>query len=181
MSQTCSPEQTRESMSVATDRLRQEGRWNEASLFKDQAIKRLRAEGRTKGDAKELAWDEMLAKFPPLPAPKPKADPLSLDGVDRELLDRLAATESDWDTDVRWVYANFRHPAPRIDTAPSLAAWGLLGFARSEPAKFFGQLLPPVLAKASGSGNGSSPDDEPPPSDPGLANLDRMLAAASAD
>ena len=67
MSEIHSTEQTKESKIVATERLRKEGRWNEASLFKDEAIKRLRAEGRTKSEASEAAWDEMLAKFPPLP------------------------------------------------------------------------------------------------------------------
>lgn len=99
MNQTCSPEQTRESKNVGMDRPRREGRWNEASLFKVERIKRHRAERRTKREASELAWDEMLAKFPPLPAPKPMADPLSLDGIDHELLDRLATVPVDIERD----------------------------------------------------------------------------------
>ncbi|MBC8354932.1 MAG: hypothetical protein H8E66_23380 [Planctomycetes bacterium] len=169
-----------ESRIEATDRLRREGRWSEASKFKDATVKRLRAEGKPKAEASELAWREMMTKYSPLPSsePQPKSDdPLSLEGADPEVIDRLAEVAPDWDRDVRWTYTNFAHPNPRIETAPSLSAWGLLGFARGEPNKFFSQILPPVMAAAD-----EAKSDEPAyvDSDPGLADLKKMAAQVQA-
>ena len=176
MSEIHSTEQTKESKIVATERLRKEGRWNEASLFKDEAIKRLRAEGRTKSEASEAAWDEMLAKFPPLPeqtaAP---TNALDLSDADDRLLDRLAAQSIDWYRDVRWVYSNFSHPRVKLKSAPSLAAWGLLKFARSEPLKFFGQLLPPVLESQHEPQEEAQDEPPKPRPDPGIAEIAKLM------
>jgi hypothetical protein len=56
-----------ESKIEATERLRREGLWGEASKFKDAVIKQLRAEGKKRGEAAEEAWVKMAEKFPPLP------------------------------------------------------------------------------------------------------------------
>ncbi|REJ82660.1 MAG: hypothetical protein DWQ29_13060 [Planctomycetota bacterium] len=57
-----------ESKIELTERLRREGRWSEASKFKDDEIKRLRAEeGLNREDAKERAWELMAEEYPPLP------------------------------------------------------------------------------------------------------------------
>ncbi|MFZ1934209.1 MAG: hypothetical protein WCB27_13485 [Thermoguttaceae bacterium] len=56
------------------DRLRREGRWNEATVWKDAKIKELRATGMKRADAKEKAWRLMAEKFPPLPKPEPDED-----------------------------------------------------------------------------------------------------------
>jgi|SRR5208282_2562175 len=63
----------------ATDRLRREGRWTEASEFKERRRRALRAERVPKEEAKDRAWAEMLAKFPPLPPPSktPKSETAS--------------------------------------------------------------------------------------------------------
>jgi hypothetical protein len=44
-----------ESKIVATDRLRKEGRWEEASLWRDNKRKQLRAEGKSKTDANDAS------------------------------------------------------------------------------------------------------------------------------
>ncbi|MCA9125092.1 MAG: hypothetical protein KDB11_33180 [Planctomycetales bacterium] len=164
-----------ESKIEATDRLRRESRWPEASRFKDASVKRLRAEGKTKAEANDSAWDEMLAAFPPLPAvSKPQASgPLDITKADPELLDRLADVPLDWIRDVRWVYQVFAHPSVELADAPSLGAWGLLGFARQERSKFFGIVSATLASKAK-----PDTDEEQIDSDPGLAELERMIAAS---
>lgn len=49
-----------------TDRLRSEKRWASASLFKDRRIKQMVSEGVSRREARDRAWTEMAAKFPPL-------------------------------------------------------------------------------------------------------------------
>ncbi len=111
-----------ESKIEATDRLRREGRWAEASQFKDETIKRLRAEGRKK-EANEVAWAEMIAAFPPLET-KPAASVfLDISSEDPDLIRRLATVKPDWDRDVMWAYQVFPAPTVQLSLAPSLSAW----------------------------------------------------------
>ena len=49
-----------ESKIVATERLRREGRWAEASLWRDEKRKQLRADGQTKANANEASWCSRL-------------------------------------------------------------------------------------------------------------------------
>ena len=55
-----------ESKIVLTERLRREGRWGEASKFKDEALKELRSKGMKRDEASEAAWDAMAQAFPPI-------------------------------------------------------------------------------------------------------------------
>lgn len=64
-----------ESKIELTERLRREGRWSEASKFKDTVIKECRARGVKKAEAAEHAWEEMARAFPPLPAAQPPSEP----------------------------------------------------------------------------------------------------------
>lgn len=57
----------KESRIEATPRLQREGRWAEASLFRDQVRSRLRAEGKTRAEANDAAWEAMTEAYPPLP------------------------------------------------------------------------------------------------------------------
>ena len=45
-----------ESKIELTERLRREGRWPEASKFKDEALRKLRGDGMTKAEAGQAAW-----------------------------------------------------------------------------------------------------------------------------
>ena len=56
-----------ESKIQATERLRAEARWPEASQFKDKVLRELRTSGMTKAEASEKAWAEMIEKYPPFP------------------------------------------------------------------------------------------------------------------
>jgi hypothetical protein len=50
---------------AATNRLRQEKRWEKASRYRNDQRRRLRAEGMKRRDAHEEAWRLMLKTFPP--------------------------------------------------------------------------------------------------------------------
>jgi hypothetical protein len=56
-----------ESKIELTERLRREGRWAEASKFKDTALKEFRSKGMRKAEAAEKAWSAMAKAYPPLP------------------------------------------------------------------------------------------------------------------
>jgi hypothetical protein len=58
------------------DRLRRQGQWNEAAVWKDAKIKELRAQGMKRTEAKEEAWHLMAEKYPP---PPPVSEPDELD------------------------------------------------------------------------------------------------------
>ena len=65
-----------ESKIVATERLRREGRWEEASKLKDAALREFKAKGMKRAEASEAAWNAMLEAFPPLvPADTPTEPP----------------------------------------------------------------------------------------------------------
>jgi len=55
-----------ESKIEATDRLRAEGLWGEASVYRDEQRRRLRAEGMPRREAAKKAWELMLEKYPPV-------------------------------------------------------------------------------------------------------------------
>lgn len=57
---------TVESKIEATHRLQREDRWNLASRYRDAQRLRLKAEGRTRAEAREEAWRLMIDRFRPL-------------------------------------------------------------------------------------------------------------------
>ena len=93
-----------ESKSVAMDRLRKEGRWEEASLWRDQKRKELREEGQTRAEANEAAWQAMSEQFPPLQESGDQpADPsIQLLDINPEDYDG----HPDMSRDILWVYEN---------------------------------------------------------------------------
>lgn len=64
-----------------TDRLRTEGRWAEASQFKDQELRKLRVGGMSKSEASETAWEAMAEKYPPLPDVETAAASVRIQGL----------------------------------------------------------------------------------------------------
>ena len=58
-----------ESKIQLTHRLEREGRWPEASKFKDDQIASHRSEGESRKDAQLAAWEEMELRFPPIIIP----------------------------------------------------------------------------------------------------------------
>ena len=150
-----------ESKIELTERLRREGRWSEASLFKDETLRKLRSDGMTKADAGEEAWRRMAAKFPPLAdTGKPTPDAPDAAGAESLPPQRPGGTEPDIEAmldetddglpvdlvqDVLWCYSNMNRRVGPED-APSGGAWGLLCWSRKYQIKFYEALLPKALA-----------------------------------
>ena len=60
-----------ESKIELTERLRREGRWEEASSFRETARADFRAKGMARKEAVEAAWDATAEAYPPLPVVDP--------------------------------------------------------------------------------------------------------------
>jgi len=148
-----------ESKIELTHRLEREDRWAEASLFKDNHIAQLRAEGKTRKEAQQAAWEEMERRFPPL-----EVSPQS-NGVE----DTPTAWAEHWDTasddyvrDAQWVYGKIGSPNVQPEDAPSPGAWSMLRWARGNEDRFFEQIMPKVMAKSSktlSNSEGELPDE----------------------
>jgi len=90
-----------------TDRLRREGRWAEASKFKDTALVDFRASGMKRDEAGVAAWAATAEAYPPLPvaaAAPPEAGVSGLGDLpaDWPVLPANATLQAD----VSWVIAN---------------------------------------------------------------------------
>ena len=134
-----------ESKIVATDRLRQEGRWEQASLWRDEKRKQLREDGQTKAGSNEASWDAMLRQFPPseyAPAAGSSTDGLELVDVGPDDYE----SQPDLVRDTLWVYENLVRKGVEAGDAPSLGAWSLLHWARQNKNRFFEQTLPKAMA-----------------------------------
>jgi hypothetical protein len=164
-----------ESKIVATERLRREKRWEEASLWRDEKRRQLRADGQTKAGSNEESWDAMLMRFPPLPP----SDHGPNGGSSTGGLELVETSPGDYESqpdlvrDTLWTYENMARKGVKPKDAPSLGAWSLLGWARGQQDRFFGHLLPKAMA---------SREAQPAIEtgyllDPGLADLDKMLAS----
>lgn len=65
-----------ESRADMTDRLRREGRWQEASQFRQAIIRECRARGLRKAQARDYAWQETARAYPPAGAEDPSDVPV---------------------------------------------------------------------------------------------------------
>jgi hypothetical protein len=146
--------QTKEGFSVmenrlqATERLRREGRWEEASAFKEVQRQALRAQGTPRSKANDQAWVNTIEKFSPSPLAEGSLDSADPQGFDEAEIERLMlradGAATDLTRDVEWAYANAENKAVRPGDAPSPGAWSMLQFAKRDPGKFYSQLLPKV-------------------------------------
>lgn len=157
-----------ESRIDATDRLRAEGRWAEASQFRDEVIRRLRASGVSRKEANELAWGEMLDRFPPL------EDAAGSEGLmtDHE----WPTTPITWDRmldDIAWTYQHLDADVQPKD-APSSGAWGLLYWARQYPGDFFTKFLLRLSATVPNQGEDVDSDCDEDDRLPALRSLMRI-------
>lgn len=112
-----------ESKIELTHRLHREGRWDEASRFKDETISRMRSEGLSRNDARERAWEALEGRFPPLPTEAAVAQPqVTWDQFD----DVPSDTPGSFTRDVPWVYDRLAVADLEPADAPSPGAWSLL-------------------------------------------------------
>lgn len=133
-----------------TERLRAEGRWDEASTFKDETLRTLRGEGMTKAEAREGAWRRMAEKYPPLEDTGEGAGvfPIEETAID-ELVDRIGDEQPDLVRDTLWAYEHLADRRTKPADAPSAGAWALLGWARRYQNRFFEMVLPKAMGARS--------------------------------
>ncbi|MCP4478779.1 MAG: hypothetical protein GY818_11875 [Planctomycetaceae bacterium] len=125
-----------ESKIQATDRLRREGLWDQASLFRDEQRDKLRQEGVNRKDANQQAWELMLEEYPPK-----EID----DGyLEEEKFVIPVQKDVDWVQDVFWVYENIGNSSP--DLPSSYGALAFLKWAKKYPERFFETVLPKAMS-----------------------------------
>lgn len=132
-----------ESKVVAMDRLRQDGRWNEASEFRDRVRKELRASGMNRSQAAEEAWVRMIAEYPPLDGDSNEElvdqaiwPPDLTEEDEQEALVAISGRNADFDRDFVWAYSQLGKANLTPRDAPSAPAWFLLKYGNSARSEF---------------------------------------------
>lgn len=99
-----------ESKIVLSNRLRKEGRWEEATLFKDEVMEELHQEKIWGHEARRISWAEVARRFPPLKEEKQKPQP---DGQVSDSSFGILPKEwvplpetADWQEELDWAYQN---------------------------------------------------------------------------
>ena len=100
-----------ESKIELTERLRAEGRWVEASNFKETVRADLRAKGMARQEAVEGSWEAMAEAYPPLPVMEATAEPANDGGRVQGLGDIPASwgtlpANASLQSELNWVQAN---------------------------------------------------------------------------
>lgn len=132
-----------ESKIVISNRLRKEGRWGEASLFKDDKIKVLRDSGMHRPEAQTAAWEAMEKQYPPIEIPE--ADGSAVEFAPEAIALLPPGSLGDFIMDATWAYNSLELGDADIGSAPSAGAVGLLGWARGNRNDFYGKILPKAL------------------------------------
>ena len=133
------------------NRLKREGRLEEAYRFKDNLIAKYRQTGMKRIEAQHRGWYDMMVKFPP--------------DEDEEDLDESELPQPgnvNFSSDVEWVYANLGIKVAK-KSAPNPGAYAMLLWAREKPDDFFKTMMPKALdikAKQAGTSNQVDQEDE---------------------
>ena len=93
-----------------TERLRAEGRWAEASNFKETARADFRAKGMGRQEAVEAAWEAMAEAYPPLPVAAVPADPGAPEAAATDASPIPwpdLPTVGDFGDEVKWVHSQY--------------------------------------------------------------------------
>lgn len=147
-----------ESRIELTERLRREGRWSEASQFKDQVLRGLREQGVKRNEAGDEAWRQMEEQYPPRDTEGMPASDSQSESAHCGRVSGLSDIPSSWPTlpanaslaaEIQWVQAlrldvveelpggGTRVRLDRADTpAPSKGAIGWLETSIRSYAKF---------------------------------------------
>ena len=83
-------------------RLRSEGRWPQASEFREAERQRLRSAGRSKQQARDESWSLMLAKFPPFEGSQLESESTPSPVDPNSLPDVIFAEDANYKQAVRW-------------------------------------------------------------------------------
>jgi hypothetical protein len=117
-----------ESKITLTDRLRREGRWEQACIFRDHKRREFRASGMSKAEAREAAWEAAAAAFPPLslPAPESKREQLLPSSLDIQQFHRRDPRRVP-----EWLREDVTDVGYSLDTPPQpFHSMGMYGFWR---------------------------------------------------
>ncbi len=144
-----------ESRVVATERLRREGRWEEASAYKEAVRDDLRSQGTRRNEAISMAWEAMLQKYAPAETEEPEE--FDFDALGGQVGDG----EPDLTDDTLWVYQHLENKKAKPEDAPSLGAWSLLQWARRARNQFFERILPKAMTVRDRRGGGTIEDVDP--------------------
>jgi len=140
----------RETKLDITNRLRKENRDGEAGDFRRRRIKELRAAGKRKVEAGEIAWQEMEDAYPPLPpTEEPEEDELetSPEFTAEQIAQLPPGSLDEFMSDADWVYSNLTQKEVDLEKAPSTGAVALLEWARENKNDFFSKVVPRVIAQ----------------------------------
>ncbi len=134
-----------ETFNIACDRLCRDGRWQEASRFKDSQLARLLREGMPYADASAAAWQQMVETFPPVvgwedPDPRGPA-PGGTPGEIEELEERLESLTSRDVRMVHWASEHRKDPDMTPARTPSREHWVMLHYAREDDDRFVLDIL----------------------------------------
>ena len=134
----------KESKINLTHRLRREGRWDEASRFKDDWIAQLRSKGKPRKEAQQAAWEAMERRFPP----QETAESASTvqEELDTELKELTDLASPSFLADAGWVYQRLSVKGVKPEDAPSPGAWALLQWAKLNQNRFFEHVMPKVVS-----------------------------------
>ena len=132
-----------ESKIELTHRLEREGRWSEASLWKDQHIASLRGEGMPRKEAQQAAWEALEKRFPPVESEEESSP---LEAFPEGLADLPDSSTEDFVKDALWVYSRLGMANVKPSDAPSPGAWSLLRWAKRNEDRFFEVIMPKVMA-----------------------------------
>ena len=126
-----------------THRLQKDGRWAEASKFKDDYIAKLRGEGMTRREAQANAWAAMEQKYPPIMIVTKLMQTIAeLTLIDDELREPSEGSLRELVAELLWVCYNLNASDIAEDEAPSASAWALLERGRQNQDNFLSALLP---------------------------------------
>jgi hypothetical protein len=135
-----------ETRSEATCRLRREGRWDEATKFRDRKRQDFRTSGMTRKDALEASWSAMINEFPPLPVEAARPiDELDLTFI-AEIIRTRRAGEPDLIGDVGWAYDHLGDETTEAADIPGLGAWSLWRWSRAHRTEFYEKIWPKAEA-----------------------------------
>ena len=153
------------------DRLKREGRWDEASAWRKERQIELHQDGL--GKSEDRSWSDMADNFPPvvgvsdeeLPPDEVIEPPngQAVHGHRKERSQDYAASEApqyEARTDAEWVYFNLTNPNPDPKSAPTQGGWGLLQWAIENKKEFYRTYAPKVLGADSAKDSDDVKDEK---------------------
>jgi hypothetical protein len=98
-----------------TERLRREGRWDEATQYKDSVLVECREKGMKRSEASEAAWQAMVERYPPITAVETPAKSTETLGTEIGRIEGLSDVPASWgdlpanaslQAEIAWCQAN---------------------------------------------------------------------------